>query len=318
VTARSATPDRGVLAVFLATIALGGSNAVAIRVGLNELAPIWSATLRFGLASLMLVGIGLIVRPPIPRGRALLGAILYGLLGFAAAYTFAYLGLVNGGAGVAQLVIALAPLLTLLLAVGLGMESVHWQGVAGSLLAAAGIAVVFGDQLSAEVPLVSLLLFLCAALAIAATNVVVKRVPPGHPIPANAIGMAIGTLVLAPLSLVLGEHWVIPAQSSTWISLLYLASIGSVALFLAFLFVLARWTASAASYSLLLMPLWTVIAAAVVLGEAITPAFLVGGALVLIGTYLAVFLAPRPKAPVGQPPEAVPIPLEVETRPRPG
>jgi drug/metabolite transporter (DMT)-like permease len=86
VTARSATLDRSVLAVFLATIALGGSNGVAIRVGLGELAPIWSATLRFGLAALMLIGIAVIVRPPIPRGRALLGAILYGLLGFALTY----------------------------------------------------------------------------------------------------------------------------------------------------------------------------------------------------------------------------------------
>lgn len=317
-TARSATPDRSVLAVFLATIALGGSNGVAIRVGLGELAPIWSATLRFGLAAVILVGIAVIVRPPIPRGQTLLGAILYGLLGFALTYAFAYLGLVNGGAGVAQVVIALAPLLTLLLAVGLGMESFRWQGVAGSLIAAAGIAVIFGDQLSADVPIVSLALFLCGALAIAATSVVAKRIPPGHPIPANAIGMAIGTLVLAPLSLLLGERWAIPTQSSTWISLLYLASIGSVALFLAFLFVLARWTASATSYVLLLMPLWTVVAAAVVLGETITPAFLVGGALVLIGTYLAVFLTPRPKAPVGQPPEAVPIPVEVENQPRSG
>lgn len=130
--------------------------------------------------------------------------------------------------------------------------------------------------------------------------------------------MAIGTLVLTPLSLVLGERWAIPTQSSTWISLLYLASIGSVALFLAFLFVLARWTASATSYVLLLMPLWTVVAAAVVLGETITPAFLVGGALVLSGTYLAVFLSPRPKAPLGQPSEAAPIQVEVEPRPASG
>jgi drug/metabolite transporter (DMT)-like permease len=234
VTARSATPDRTVAAVFLATIALGGSNGVAIRIGLGELPPIWSATLRFGLATLILVALAALVRPPLPRGRALIGAILYGLLGFAATYAFAYIGLVNGGAGVAQLVIALAPLLTMLLAVGLGMESFRWQGLAGSVLAAGGIAVVFGDQLSAEVPLASLLLFLGGAVAIAATSVVAKRIPPGHPIPANAIGMAIGTLVLAPLSLALGERWAVPVLRETWISLLYLASVGSVALFLAF------------------------------------------------------------------------------------
>lgn len=319
VTVRAATPDRTVLAVFLATIALGGSNAVAIRVGFGELDAIWSATLRFGLATLIFIVMAAIVRPPMPHGRMLLGAILYGLIGFAAAYTFAYLGLVNGGAGAAQVVIALAPLLTLLLALGLGMEQFRWQGLAGSLLAAAGIAVVFGDQLSANVPLTSLLLFLCGALAIAGTSVVAKRIPPGHPIPANGIGMAIGTLALGALSVLLGERWTIPTRVETWISLLYLASIGSVALFLAFLFVLARWTASATSYVLLLMPLWTVVAAAVVLGERITPAFVLGGALVLFGTYVAVFLTPRPtSAPVCQPPEAASIPAEIEPRPASG
>jgi drug/metabolite transporter (DMT)-like permease len=300
--------DRRVLAVFVATIGLGGSNAVAIRVGLEELPPIWSAVLRFGLATLIFVVMAAIVRPPMPRGRTLAGAVVYGLVGFAASYTFAYLGLVNGGAGTAQVVIASAPLLTLLLAVGLGLERFHWQGLAGSLLAAAGIVVVFGDQIAGRVPLVSLVFFAAGAFCIAGTAVLVKRLPPGHPIPANAVGMAVGTLALAALSLVLGERWSVPSMDRSWLSVLYLASVGSVGLFLAYLYVLARWPASASSYAMLLMPLWTVAVASVVLGETARPLFLVGGALVLAGTYVAVFRAPRPQPQADcQPPEAAPI-----------
>jgi drug/metabolite transporter (DMT)-like permease len=291
----------------LAIIALGGSNAVAIKIGNSELPPFWGATMRFGLATILLAAIALVARPPWPRGRNLVGAVLYGLIGFAASYAFAYLGLVDAPAGVAGVLIAVAPLLTLLLAVAQRLEQFRWQGLAGSLVAAAGIAVVFGNQLGAQVPLLPLLALFAAALCIAETNVVAKLIPPGHPISANLIGMAVGTVVLGAISLLVGEAWALPTEASTWASVLYLVSVGSVALFLTYLFVLARWTATATSYALLLMPLWTVAAAALVLDESISPGFVIGAALVIGGTYIGAFLSPRPRdAPVCQPCEAAP------------
>jgi drug/metabolite transporter (DMT)-like permease len=303
----SRLPERTVLAAFLATIVLGGSNSVAIKIGSAELAPFWGATLRFGLATVLLAVIALVARPSWPRGRSLVGSVLYGLFGFAGFYALAYFGLVHAPAGVAQVLIAGAPLLTLLLAVAQRLEKFRWQGLVGSLIAAAGIAVIFGNQLGAQVPLLSLLALSGAALFMAETNVVAKLIPPGHPIPANLIGMAVGTIVLGAISLVVGEDWTLPTQTRTWASLLYLVSVGSVALFLTYLFVLARWTATATSYSLLLMPLWTVAAAALLLDESINLPFVLGGALVIAGTYIGVFLISRPDdAPVCEPCEAVP------------
>lgn len=307
-------PNRRVLAGFLAIIALGGSNAVAIKIGSDELPPFWGATLRFGIAALLLAGIAAVTRPPLPRGRALFGALLYGLIGFAASYSFAYLALVDAPAGLAGVLIATAPLLTLLLAVAQRIEKFRWQGLAGSLLAAAGIAVVFGDQLGQQAPLGSLLALFLAALCIAETNVVAKLIPPGHPVSANLIGMAVGTVVLGAISLGAGETWALPTQADTWVSVLYLASVGSVALFLTYLFVLGRWTATATSYALLLMPLWTVAAAALLLDESITPAFVLGGVLVIGGTYVGAFLSPRSRdAPVCQTCEAAPVAVAVSS-----
>lgn len=126
-------PDRRVLAAFLAIIVLGGSNAVSIKIGNVELPPFWGATIRFGLATVILAGIALVARPPWPRGRNLVGAVIYGLIGLAASNAFAYLGLVDAPAGVAGVLIAVAPLLTLLLAVGQRLEKFRWQGLAGSV-----------------------------------------------------------------------------------------------------------------------------------------------------------------------------------------
>jgi O-acetylserine/cysteine efflux transporter len=311
----AARPDRNVLAAFLATIVLGGSNSVAIKIGNAELAPFWGATLRFGLATVLLAIIAAVARPAWPRGRSLVGSVLYGLFGFAAFYALAYFGLVDAPAGVAQVLIAGAPLLTLLLAVAQRLEKFRWQGLIGSLVAAAGIAVIFGNQLGAHVPLLSLLALAGAALFMAETNVVAKLIPPGHPIPANLIGMSVGTVVLGTISLLAGEDWAVPTGTRTWASLLYLVSVGSVALFLTYLFVLARWTATATSYSLLLMPLWTVAAAAVLLDESVNLPFVLGGGLVIAGTYIGVFLTPRRHdAPTCQPCEAAPAATPVSVQ----
>ncbi len=122
----AARPDRNVLAAFLATIVLGGSNSVAIKIGNAELAPFWGATLRFGLATVLLAIIAVVARPAWPRGRSLVGSVLYGLFGFAAFYALAYFGLVDAPAGVAQVLIAGAPLLTLLLAVAQRLEKFRY------------------------------------------------------------------------------------------------------------------------------------------------------------------------------------------------
>lgn len=295
------------LAAFLAIIVLGGSNAVAIKIGNGELPPFWGATMRFGLATVLLGAIALVARPPWPRGRSLVGAVLYGLIGFAASNAFAYFGLVDAPAGVAGVLVATAPLLTLLLAVVQRLEKFRWQGMVGSLVAAAGIAVVFSNQIGAQVPLLSLLALFGVALSIAETNVVAKLIPPGHPISANLIGLGVGTVVLGALSLIVGEDRAMPTGARTWVSLLYLVSVGSVALFWTYLYVLAHWTATATSYAFLLMPLWTVAAAALLLDEPISLLFVVGGALVIGGTYVGAFLIPRHhEAPVCQPCEAAP------------
>jgi len=58
-----------------------------------------------------------VLRLPLPRGRALTGALLYGTLNFGAAFALAYYALVRLHAGLGQTLLALVPLATLLLAV---------------------------------------------------------------------------------------------------------------------------------------------------------------------------------------------------------
>src|ERR671925_457845 len=114
---RSMSDEQTALVAFVVMSVLAGGNAVAIRYSNRELEPLWGAGLRFALATALLAVLMLALRLPPPRGRALTGSILYGVLAIGAAFALAYYGLVRIHAGLGQTLLALVPLLTLFLAV---------------------------------------------------------------------------------------------------------------------------------------------------------------------------------------------------------
>ena len=301
-------PDPTTLLAFGGVVLLGGANAIAVKLTVQELAPFWGAAMRFAAAGVLMLILVAITRRPLPRGRSLRGAGLYGVVGFTASYGFAYIGLQDVPAGTAMVLIALTPLFTFGLAIAHGQERFHVQGLFGALIAVVGVGIVFVDQLSADVPLVSLLLVLLAAVAIAESSVIVKSIPRSDPFATNAVAMLTGAALLFVPSLVVGEPWVLPTQTATWVAIGYLVLFGSVAMFALFVFTLQRWTASAVSYVTLLMPLVTVALAAVLTGENITPSFVLGGAVILGGVYVGAFLKGRPtRSSASSLPECLPI-----------
>jgi drug/metabolite transporter (DMT)-like permease len=281
-------PDRATLAAFITMTLIGGTNAVAVRFSNEELAPFWGAAIRFVPAALLLGAWVAVRRVPLPRGRALVGAVVYGVLNFGLSYALVYYALVDTPAGPAQLVLALVPLLTVLLATVQGVERFRWRGLLGALIAASGIAIVFGEQLGAAVPLLSLVALVAAAVVIAEVGVAVKWFPRVDAAVLNMLGMAIGAVVLLALAVVAGENLALPARAVTWAVLVYLVA-ATVVLFTLVLYVLNRWTASATSYTFLLVPLVSLALAAVLRGEQIRMEFLAGGALVLVGVYVGAF-----------------------------
>ena len=177
---------------FVGVVLLGGVNAVAVRVAIGELGPLWSATLRFGIAAIVLLSIAGLTRMPLPRGRALAGSCLYGALGFAGAFGCIHWALVRVPPADTQTVLALVPLLTFLFAVGAGLEPFRAASLVGGLVAFSGIAVIFGERLGAATPLPPLLAAVAGAACMAGGNVVVKRFPGSHPVASNAVAMTVG------------------------------------------------------------------------------------------------------------------------------
>jgi drug/metabolite transporter (DMT)-like permease len=297
-------PDRTTSAAFVLSVTLAGGNAVAIRYiscETCELDPFWGAATRFLLASVIFAVITVSIRARMPRGRALVGAVLYGGLQFGAGFGLVYWGLVRAPAGLGQVLLASVPLLTLLLALAHRQERFRWEGLAGAVLAIGGISVVFSSGVDAGVPLTSMLAILFGAVCWAEALIVVKAFPPVHPAGMNAIGMGFGTVVLLALTLIFDEAYVIPQTGSTWTAQAYLVVAGSIGVFWLYIFVLRGWTASAASYQLVLIPLVTVVLSAWLQDERITWAFAAGSILVLIGVYFGALRRPAARRGTTQP-----------------
>jgi drug/metabolite transporter (DMT)-like permease len=238
---------------------------------------------------------------PVPRGQALIGAALFGTLAVGVAFTLIAWGLVATPASLYQILMALVPLLTIFFAFMHGLEKVRWQGILGSVLAVAGIAVVVGGSTAGAVSIPHILAIIGAAACMAEAGVIAKKFPGSHPVATNAIAMTIGAFILGVVSLITGEQWVIPTLATTWIAFAYVLILVTIVAFMLYMYVLGRWTASGTSYGFVIIPLVTVVVASLLAGEQITFSFIVGAVLVLSGVLFGALLPSKPTSTAGKP-----------------
>jgi drug/metabolite transporter (DMT)-like permease len=288
--------DRRILLAFAGVVLLAGSNIVAVRFSNRELDPFWGAGLRFLGASVILWALVARGRYPLPRGRALGGAVVYGVLSFLIAYAFFYWGSQEVPAGLGGTIMASVPLLTVMFAAAHRLEPLRLRGVIGAVVALTGIAIMSSGALSGDVSATSVLAVLVAAAAASESGIVLKLLPSAHPVVTNAIGMSVGAVLLLVLSSLVGESWMAPQSSSVRAAIVYLA-VASPFLFMLVVYVIQRWTATGASYQFVLFPIVSVIGGALLLGEDVTPSLLLGAPFVLAGVYIGALSRSGPAEP---------------------
>ncbi len=297
-------PERATLAAFAGAVFFGGTNFIAVKFSNEELPPLFGSGIRFAAAALLLLGLMRLRRLPFPSASDARGPAVYGILGFAVSYAFLYYALQGLTAGTTAVFVASTPLITLVLAVFHRQERFTARGLIGGALAVAGIALISFDSLGGDLRPIYLISAMLGVVAIAESSVLIKGFPQAHPITTNAIGMSVGGLLLLGASLALREDWMVPQRAKTWLVLLWLITAGSVGLFVLFLYVIKRWTASATVYALALMPVVAVTLGTFVADEPVTIGLIVGAGLVITAVYVTTLSPKLPKA-TGLP-EAVP------------
>lgn len=287
--------DAKTYAAFIAGILIGGTNFIAVSFSNRELPPLFGAALRFSLAALIFFVMTRVRGLPRVRGRELAGAVLYGVFGFGISYAGLYYALVGLAAGTVSIVMAAAPLVTLLMAVAIGQERLTVRGVLGGLLTVAGIGVLSIGTLGGEIHFTYLLAALVGVFSASASSVVARRYRSLHPATMNAIGMASGAVLLWIGSVLMQEPLLVPTESASWLALLWLILLGSVGLFQLFLYIVNSWTASAATFAISAMPVIAAGLGALVLDQPITIELIAGGLLVIAAVYIGAIRGTRQK-----------------------
>jgi len=282
-------------------VLIWSSTWVAIKIGLEDVAPLLSAGVRFALAGAGLLVLAVAMRRPLKTDFRL--AAILGLLPFAFAYGLIYWGEQYVPSGLAAVLFGVMPLYSAGIAsVALTDEPLRARLVAGIAVAIGGLALAFGESLAlgdAKWALLAATACAIAPLCAAIGNVTIKR--RGHgvdPIVVNGWGMLGGGLMLLVVSAPT-EDWGATALTAQAIgSVAYLALIGSAVPFVTLTRLLRELPAVTMSYITLVLPFGALAFGAAIYDERVTAAAVAGAALVASGLVIAQW--PRRRAVAAQ------------------
>jgi drug/metabolite transporter (DMT)-like permease len=191
-------------------------------------------------------------------------------------------------AGVASLLVATMPLMVTALAVAVGVERWTRAGVAGALLGMGGVGVLVvgsGQGLGAQ-SAAGVLVTLGAPAAYAVYTVVAKGLADRYDgVQLNLLGSWVGALIALPFALGDLGAWGRLGWEA-WVWLLYLGALSTAAAYVAYVWALRSWSASAVASIVYLVPVSSLLWAWVLLGEVPSAWAVAGGALVVAGVVL--------------------------------
>ncbi|MDG6985986.1 MAG: DMT family transporter [Nitrososphaerota archaeon] len=289
-------------AVALLVTVLWSSSFVLIKWGLTDIPPLYFATLRYGLAFVILLVADVALSP---RGgqRAAFGGrngallVIAGVGGYTVAQGLQYVGLFYLPAVTTSFLLNFNPFFVLLLGVGLLKEKVTAVQLVGFGFAVLGAYLFFSERVTWGGQIFGVVMVLASGVGWAVYVVAVRFFYGSFrlsPLRLTTVTMGIGVAGLVGLTLASGEY--APLTSVGVLTVVWLASVNT-----ALAFVLWNWTLKAipayeATILQDLMLIEIALFAFFFLGEPITLLMVAGMGLVIVGVVVAQ-LNGRPRPP---------------------
>ena len=291
--ARFRGPTPLLIAVY-ATLAITLSGQwIAAKLGVTAVPPLELSTMRFAIASAVLLVACATTRTALPlhRWRPIAAAAVFGVVGF---NSLAFVGLTLTPASDSALIVpTLIPMATAVLAT-LIHEPLTRRKVVGFAIASLGAALVIasGQQAGAEPSadrLLGDLMEVGAAVGWAASLVVGATVVRRETVLGYVTLMVlIGTALLVPLGAWPSAYRDVPSWTGpTWLAAGFLGVFSTAVAYVLFLWAVHRFGASLAAMVTYLTPVGALVLAFLILGERPLPLQILGGAVIVIGVRLA-------------------------------
>jgi len=272
----------------IAVALVWGVSFVAIRWGVDEVAPLLLTALRYVFAALPAVFF--VKRPAVPV-RLLIGyGLAIGVGQFGLLFIAVKLGM---PAGLGSLVIQLQVFFTIFLAFLIFGERPNLSQIAGALVAFTGIGVIAVERIEGAA-LLPLLLTIAAAVCWGFGNIAGKKA--GR---VDMLSFVTWSALVPPIPLVLAAMaldgpgiFASALEHITWRGIGSIAFMSYAATLFGFgvwAWLLSRYPASQVTPFALFIPVVGILSGALLLGEHITVLEVAGGALVLVGLAVNVF-----------------------------
>lgn len=281
------------LAMLLVTVCWA-TNIIAGKEALTGFGPLALAQLRVLGAALVFAIVFLASRGwPAARGltfREWMFMLLVAANGITLNQVFFIGGLARSSVSHTALIVALGPVMVLVLACLMRLESLTGLKFAGMLIAFSGVGVLTVDKAGNADGghWIGDLILLAASAVFAYYTILVKEVATRFDALAlNALTFAMGALLMVPFSAraLLQASWtMLPARA--WWGLAYMVVLGSVVPYLLFAWALTELAASRVAAFSYVQPVIATGLGIWLLAERLTAKVVVGGALILLGVYL--------------------------------
>lgn len=298
--------SKAVQALILTVVAWASAFS-AIRVGVDGFGFAGLSLARLAVASAALAVAAPFLGVRRPRKRDLPMIVLCGVTGMSAYQILLNWGEVYVPAGTASLLIAVAPVFSVLLAAVFIGERITWIKIGGSAVAISGAAVIAVAGGHAQYT-TSAWVVLAAAVVQGVYHFATKPLLSRYTgLEVACYSMWAGTAFLLPL-LPYMVHGFRTASTSAVISAVYLGLVPSAVGFVVWGYAVARLSVASSTAALYLVPLVSLVIAFVWLSEVPSSWALVGGALGIVG--VALINWPRRRAAqerTAEPPEEVGI-----------
>jgi drug/metabolite transporter (DMT)-like permease len=286
-------PRSAILSVALFAVVLWGASPIATKLVVAELDPFAVGALRTLIGAVPAVAILAFCRLALPRsssGRWLLAvSSLVGFVVFPMLFSLA-LQLTSGSHG--GLALAILPITTALIASLFERRLPPRRWWLGAAVALAGTVLLVDRRFGLSSPGSSLegdLLVLLSCFAASAGYVAGGRAAREVGAPSVTFwGLALGGLMLLPLSpLLISPSALAGLDAIAWSALIYLGLAISIVGYLAWYWALAQGDMSRVALIQFLQPGFSLLFAALVLGEAVTWPLALAGAVIVAGVALA-------------------------------
>ncbi len=291
------------LAALIATIIWGATPPIA-KLTFTEMPPFVAAFLRFVMATILILPI-LGFQSKLSKVKIADYPLMFvlSLLGITLSIGLFFVGLNLTSAMEAGIIISTGPLFNAVAAKLILKEKVsflHWLGIS---LASVGTLVIIviapfvEKNISTNYSLLGNLLLLLAVLAGTGFNILSKESFKKFD-SSTIIGFSftIGAFTFLPFALwenAIHTDWILNLTINGLLGLLYLGIFASLCAYLLYEWSLEKLPISKTLPMTFLQPVVTVVVAVPLLGEKITPTFIVGSVLILLGMFLGTYNFPH-------------------------